>query len=179
MTTFVHAKPSDDPMYGYNFKSHQSADRNFVPGFGQHASSAPSHATSTASHVAPAKVQRDRLSNLWHTYAQNHSANPYTEYHKTYNANIFNHVKERYGIEVAKAMHGHAEALRQGGIYAIRKKYNIMEDKESEAKNVNRDKPVNTKELVRKLVTKFRETQARNRKRLRKISRVYDDQFRV
>jgi len=153
---FVHKKPEDDPMYGYNYDRHKSPDHNFVPGFGKKKETNASSGSS---------VKRDSLSNMWHLYAKNHSAQPYTEYHKAHNANIFNHVKEHYGVEVAKAMHGHAEALRQGGIYAIRKKYNIMEDK--------KDKPMTAKELARKYITRFREQQVRNRKRLRKVSDAY------
>jgi len=147
--------PAEDLMKGYDFSHHQSPDRNYVPGFGA------KHGSSTKTETP----KRDSLSNMWHLYAKNHSAQPYTEYHKAHNANIFNHVKEHYGVEVAKAMHGHAEALRQGGIYAIRKKYNIMEDK--------KDKPMTAKELARKYITRFREQQVRNRKRLRKVSDAY------
>lgn len=212
--TFVHAKPGDDVMAGYDMAHHQSPDRNYVPGFGAKKSQPSSNSNSP---------KRDSLSNYWHIYAKNHSAQPYTEREKAFNANIFNHVKEHYGVEVAKAMHGHAEALRQGGIYSIRKKYNIMEnnkprlkklittveiDPEQEAyergrakelekdreeykrdaendknerskKNMNEDlgnedKPMTAKELARKYIARFKEQKVRNRKRMRKVSDVYE-----
>lgn len=127
----VKTKLGEDAMAGYDWSRHQSPDRNYVPGYGQKAAEPHSSASSASSPSTGTK--RDSLSNLWHIYAKNHSAEPYTEYHKAHNANIFNHVKEHYGVEVAKAMHGHAEALRQGHIYSIRKKYNIMESTDKAA----------------------------------------------
>lgn len=162
----VKTKPGEDAMAGYNWQHHQSPDRNYVPGYGQKAAG-PRPSVSSASSPSTG-TKRDSLSNLWHLYAKNHSAEPYTEYHKAHNANIFNHVKEHYGVEVAKAMHGHAEALRQGHIYSIRKKYNISEDLE------NKDKPKSTKELARKYIARFRDQKVRNRKRLKKISKIYE-----
>lgn len=217
--SFVHAKPGDDVMNGYDFSHHKSPDHNYVPGFGER-----SHQSTASSSVASKPTKRDSLSNLWHLYAKNHSAEPYTEYHKAHNANIFNHVKQHYGVEVAKAMHGHAEALRQGHVYAIRKKYNIMEiekpkkiptdvdiiDPEQEAYDKgrikelerdreeykrdaensrkekskkkmdedieNKDKPLSSKALARKLITDFKNKKIRNRKRLKKVSDVYAKQ---
>lgn len=163
--SFVHAKPGDDVMNGYDFSHHKSPDHNYVPGFGER-----SHQSTASSSVASKPTKRDSLSNLWHLYAKNHSAEPYTEYHKAHNANIFNHVKQHYGVEVAKAMHGHAEALRQGHVYAIRKKYNIMEDLE------NKDKPLSSKALARKLITDFKNKKIRNKKRLKKVSDAYAKQ---
>lgn len=130
MVSFVHAKPGDDVMNGYDHNRHQSPDHNYVPGYGERNAASPAVSKQPTASVSGGK-KRDSLSNMWHTYAKNHSAEPYTEYHKAFNANIFNHVKSHYGIEVAKAMHGHAEALRQGHIFAIRKKYNIMESNET------------------------------------------------
>jgi|SRR6185312_1275784 len=166
----VKTKEGEDAMKGYDYSRHSSPDRNYVPGYG--IKSPPSAPSTIPDSNAKSSSKRDSLSTMWHIYAKNHSANPYTEYHKAHNANIFNHVKEHYGIEVAKAMHGHAEALRQGGIYAIRKKYNIMEDLK------NKDKVLSSKKLARRLITNFREKQLRNRKRLKKVSRVYADQLK-
>lgn len=238
--SFIRAKPESDAMAGYNYSRHHSPDNAYVPGYNEkpHQSTSGSSGPSTTS-----SAKRDSLSNFWHIYAKNHSAEPYTEYHKAHNANIFNHVKEHYGVEVAKAMHGHAEALRQGHIYSIRKKYNISEslslpdkleihgkaaemyrrhmidtiDRAKKDTNFtdiqshplyreyqyhagqythhinkyqealeqatgrkpvnedieNKDKPKSTKELARKYISRFREEKARNRKRLRKVSRFY------
>lgn len=165
----VKTKEGEDAMKGYDYSHHSSPDRNFVPGYGT--KSPPSSPSTVPNSDAKSSGKRDTLSNMWHIYAKNHSAQPYTEYHKAHNANIFNHVKEHYGIEVAKAMHGHAEALRQGGIYAIRKKYNIMEDLPPPTTN----RPMSSREVAKKLMTDFREKQVRNRKRLKKVSRVYAD----
>ena len=165
---FVHSKAGEDAMAGYDYSHHHSPDNIHVPGFGDKARKS----TTTSGSSSSGSSKRDSLSNLWHVYAKNHSAQPYTEQHKSHNANIFNHVKDHYGVEVAKAMHGHAEALRQGGIYAIRKKYNIMEDLK------NKDKALSSKEIARKLTTDFKEKQLRNRKRLKKVSKVYADQLK-
>lgn len=237
----VKTKPGEDAMAGYDYSHHHSPDSAYVPGFGEKNHQSTSGSSSSS---APASSKRDSLSNLWHLYAKNHSAEPYTEYHKAHNANIFNHVKEHYGVEVAKAMHGHAEALRQGHIYSIRKKYNISEslsipdkleihgkaaemyrrhmidtlDRAKKDTNFtdiqshplyreyqyhagqythhinkyqealkqatgrrpvnedleNKDKPKSTKELARKYIARFRDQKVRNRKRLKKISKIYE-----
>ena len=125
---FVKTKPGEDAMSGYDYSHHHSPDNAYVPGYNEKPHQSTTGGSSSSAPTSSAK--RDSLSNMWHLYAKNHSAEPYTEYHKAHNANIFNHVKEHYGVEVAKAMHGHAEALRQGGIYSIRKKYNIMESEQ-------------------------------------------------
>lgn len=70
---------------------------------------------------------RDDLSKMFHQYAINHSANPYTSAEKQHNANIYGYVKKAYGKDTADDMHRHAEAMRTNDVYGIRAKYNIQE----------------------------------------------------
>ena len=70
---------------------------------------------------------RDDLSKMFHQYAINHSANPYTPAEKQHNANIYGYVKKAYGKDTADDMHRHAEAMRSNDVYGIRAKYHIQE----------------------------------------------------
>lgn len=70
---------------------------------------------------------RDDLSKMFHQYAINHSANPYTSAEKQHNANIYGYVKKAYGKDTADDMHRHAEAMRSNDVYGIRAKYHIQE----------------------------------------------------
>lgn len=78
-------------------------------------------------------AHRNELSKLWHIYAINHSASPYTSVEHQHNANIYHHVSGKFGKQTADDMHRHAEAMRSSGTYTLRNKYHIDEKVQSAA----------------------------------------------